>query len=100
MKTLPVYYTDYMWEGSKEKAHHNTLRVEPLINVRDVVDPDIPRHPPGERCPAMGAICHNCQIKGHFKTQCRLTKPKRSMAGISTDQFSADDVFLGAVNKT
>ena len=57
-----------------------------------------PRHPPGERCPAMGAICHNCQIKGHFKTQCRSTKPKRSMAGISTDQFSADDVFLGAVN--
>ena len=56
-----------------------------------------PRHAPGERCPATGATCYNCQGRNHFKSQCR-SKAKRSVAEISTEQVSIDEAFLGAVN--
>lgn len=72
------------------KTHHNTQVTDKCTICGSH------RHPPGERCSATGVICHNCQIK--FKTQCRSTKTKYSMAGISFDQLSVDDAFLGAVN--
>ena len=55
-----------------------------------------PRHAPGERCPATGATCYNCQGRNHFKSQCR-SNAKRSVAEISTEQVLIDEAFLGAV---
>ena len=47
---------------------------------------------PLDRCPARDAICHKCNHKGHFASQC-LTK---STTG--TDEVTLDTAFVGAVS--
>ena len=49
---------------------------------------------PRERCPAKDVICHRCQRKGHFSSQC-LSKARVSEL---KQDLSLDTAFLGAVD--
>ena len=48
------------------------------------------KHLATERCPARGAICHRCNRKGHYQSQC-FSKTVASC----TSEYSLDTAFLG-----
>ena len=50
------------------------------------------KHPTVATCPAASAICHRCNRKGHYESQC-YSKTK-----VSTDELTVDIAFLGAVS--
>ena len=51
------------------------------------------RHQARERCPAMGAECHNCHKKGHFSVKCY--SKKTAVAAVESDPM--EEVFLGTL---
>ena len=70
-----------------------------------------PKHLKGEKCPAMGSVCHKCSRPDHFSRMCRTPNPRkdpnrkfhrndtsggRKIHQIDTsDSESDDELFLG-----
>ena len=57
-----------------------------------------PSHP-RQSCPARDQVCHQCNRKGHFRSQCHT---KRTVNTVTNEQPAEgqDKLFLGAVNST
>ena len=55
------------------------------------------RHPPGVRCPASSAVCHRCNRKGHYESQCfsKMVAPTEELT--VTDELT-EGAFLGTVS--
>lgn len=49
------------------------------------------RHQAGDRCPAVGATCHNCHKKGHFSVKCY--SKKTTVSAVESDPV--EEAFLG-----
>ena len=54
------------------------------------------RHPPGTKCPASTAVCHKCNRKGHYQSQC-FSKTVAATDEVELDT-EMDTAFLGAVS--
>ena len=52
------------------------------------------KHAAGEKCPALGVVCHRCNRKGHFKAQC-LSKTVATVH-VETPDDDDDPAFLDA----
>ena len=57
------------------------------------------KHPPRVRCPALGATCHNCYKKNHFKAQCfsKAVSAVVTQSDPELEMCESDEPFLGAV---
>ena len=51
------------------------------------------KHDKGARCPAKDAICHKCNRKGHYSSQCF----SKTVATVNTTELNLDTAFLGTV---
>ena len=56
------------------------------------------KHHPGDRCPALGATCHQCKKKGHFRAQCFSKTVATVSAAPEENRDQAG--FLGAVTSS
>ena len=52
------------------------------------------KHSATDRCPARGAICHRCNRRGHYQSQCF----SKTVASCTTSEYSLDTAFLGSMN--
>ena len=56
------------------------------------------KHAAGEKCPALGVVCHRCHRKGHFKAQC-LSKTVATVETADDDDTAfLDAAFLGMIH--